>query len=91
MTREIQRLSDRISDVEKVKAQLAEFNFQTVTVVLAVLTLAAAIPIALFHGAQIASGQLAWIIVGLLTLVCILASIWLVLWAWLNFCRKGPR
>ncbi len=88
MAKEIQRLSERVTDVEKVRAQLAEFNFQTVTIVIAVLTLAAAIPIALFHGAQIANGQLAWVIIGLLTVDTILAGIWMLLWAWLNFSRR---
>jgi len=98
LNKQLQSLSDkigeverkfnaRVTEVEKVKEKLAEFNFQTITVILGVLTLVAAIPLVLLHGGEISTGQVAGAIFALLFVDTVVAVIWIVLWARLNFSR----
>ncbi|MCI4327791.1 MAG: hypothetical protein L3K16_09225 [Thermoplasmata archaeon] len=85
VTRDLERLQD-------LKEKLAEYNFQTITIILGVLTLVAVVPFAILHGGQVATGTLALGIFVILLVDTAMAAIWMVLWTWLNFrAPKGSR
>lgn len=72
------------SEIQSAKEKLAEFNFQTITVILGVLTLVAAIPLIVLHDYTIATGTVAKMILILLFVDTVMAGLWLALWLRLN-------
>jgi hypothetical protein len=85
LRRDIEDLQKRVSEAEKGKERLAEFDFQTMTVLLGILTLAVAVPFAFLYGSKVTSHALGCLITSLLVADTVLAIIWMVLWTRLNF------
>ncbi len=80
------------SEIQTSKEKLAEFNFQTITVILGVLTLVAAIPLVVLHNETIASGTIALLILVFLAADTVLAVLWMTIWLRLNvFAGRNPE
>ena len=89
-------LSERIREVNKqldelrdLKGKLAEYNFQTITIILGVLTIATVVPFALLHSAQVSTSTVGDAIFAVLVADTLMAGIWMVLWCKLNFFRHS--
>jgi hypothetical protein len=95
LRRFLENIERRLGDVEKAKvnlaefkASIAEFNFQALTILLGVLTLAVAVPFAFLYGGKVTGGTLGVVIAGFLATDTILALAWMLLWRRLHFPRK---
>jgi hypothetical protein len=80
-----------IEQLKNLKEKLAEYNFQTITIILGVLTLVAIVPFVLIHGYAIATGTIADLILGVLVLDTVMAAFWMWLWFRLNFPPSGNQ
>lgn len=78
---EVQKLLQSAKDEALAnRRRIAEFNFQTISVLLALLTLVIAVPFVLLHGANVATGVIVDAIFALLFADSVMAGVWLYLW-----------
>src|SRR5690348_4556811 len=88
LQRNVNALFDRVSALERFKAEQAQFVFQTVAVVITLLALTIGIPVAVISRFQLGSGMTEAIATGALTGIGVILAIWLVLWYLLHFGRR---
>lgn len=75
--REMERQLEKFEDVRE---RLAEYNFQSITIILGIITIVGIIPFVLIHGYQIASGTVADGILAVLIADTAMAALWMCLW-----------
>ena len=90
LLKDAQELLARARDeIRANREHIAEFNFQTISVILGLLTLVIAIPFVLLHGANIATGVVVDGIFLLLFADSVMAAFWMYLW-WKRTLGRPP-
>jgi hypothetical protein len=84
-------VESRLSDLEGQREKLLEFSFQSILVVLTILGLAAALPVAIFYGRSIAPGYYAVAIIVLLFAIAVMMFLWLRRWWKVNVPPPRPK
>lgn len=81
--RSLDSLALRVGDLEHERVKILEFSFQSILVVLAILTLALGVPFTILYGGHLSQGIVENVIAGALVALVVLLVGWIVVWFWM--------